>query len=94
VADLSNATGRRTAAEAVVDRSGGRIDRVVCCAGLGPSAPAAAVASVNYFGVIELLDAWLPALQQGIRASAVVVGSNEAGLTGGVKLWGDGWPKS
>ena len=22
----------------------------------------------------------------------VVVGSNEAGLTGGVKLWGDGWP--
>lgn len=26
--------------------------------------------------------------------SNVVRGSNEAGLTGGVKLWGDGWPQS
>ena len=24
----------------------------------------------------------------------VVVGSNDAGLTGGVKLWGDGWPQT
>jgi NAD(P)-dependent dehydrogenase (short-subunit alcohol dehydrogenase family) len=79
-ADLSTAEGRRQAAAELLALSGGCIDRLVCCAGLGPSAPAEAVASVNYFGAVELLDALLPALRKGQAPSAVVVGSNEAAL--------------
>jgi NAD(P)-dependent dehydrogenase (short-subunit alcohol dehydrogenase family) len=80
MADLSNAEGRRSAVEQLLQRIDGRLDRLVCCAGLGPSAPAPSVASVNYFGAVELLDALLPALRQGEAPSAVVVGSNEAAL--------------
>ena len=80
LADLSSPEGRQGAVKALGQLIEGRLDRLVCCAGLGPSAPAAAVASVNYFGVVELLDALLPALRQGQSPSAVVVGSNEAAL--------------
>jgi len=80
LADLSSSEGRRLASEAIGKLIGGRLDRLVCCAGLGPSAPAETVASVNYFGVVELLDALLPALGRGQAPSAVVVGSNEAAL--------------
>lgn len=79
-ADLSNAEGRRSAIAQVLERIDGRLDRLVCCAGLGPSAPAHSVASVNYFGAVELLDALFPALRRGDEPSAVVVGSNEAAL--------------
>jgi NAD(P)-dependent dehydrogenase (short-subunit alcohol dehydrogenase family) len=80
MADLSTSAGRSAAAQAILERSDGRIDRVVCCAGLGPSAPASAIASVNYFGVLELLDAWWPALRCGRQPSVVVIGSNEPAL--------------
>jgi NAD(P)-dependent dehydrogenase (short-subunit alcohol dehydrogenase family) len=79
-ADLSNAQGRRSAIDQLLQRTEGRMDRLVCCAGLGPSAPAEAVASVNYFGTVQLLDALLPALRKGEAPSAVVIGSNEAAL--------------
>jgi NAD(P)-dependent dehydrogenase (short-subunit alcohol dehydrogenase family) len=80
VADLSNPQGRRHAVEEVRRRSDDCIDHLVCCAGLGPSADACLVASVNYFGAVELLDGLLPPLSLGRLPSAVVIGSNEATL--------------
>jgi NAD(P)-dependent dehydrogenase (short-subunit alcohol dehydrogenase family) len=79
-ADLSTAEGRKVAVRDLLRRIDGPLDRLVCCAGLGPSSPAETVASVNYFGAIELLDGLLPALRIGRAPSAVVVGSNEAAL--------------
>lgn len=75
-ADLSTPAGRAAAADAVLSRSGGRLDHLVLCAGLGAHVePASRVVAVNYFGAVALLDALLPALRQGHEPSAVVVSS-------------------
>lgn len=80
-ADLSTAAGRRHAVQAALALCEGRLDTLVCCAGLGPQAePVGAIASVNYFGVTALLDGLFGALQAGCRASAVVVSSSSATL--------------
>ncbi|WP_020653304.1 SDR family oxidoreductase [Massilia niastensis] len=75
-ADLSNPAGRAAAVAAVLERCGGVLDGLVLCAGLGAHVePPSLVVSVNYFGVTELLDGLLPALQRGRDAAAVVVSS-------------------
>ncbi|WP_179405057.1 SDR family oxidoreductase [Burkholderia guangdongensis] len=80
-ADLSTHAGRRAAIDATLAKTGGTIDRLVCCAGLGPQAePASLVASVNYFGAVALLDGLFDALKRGDAPSAVVVSSNSATL--------------
>lgn len=79
VADLSTAAGRTAAAEAVLTRAGGRLDGAVLAAGLGPTpglAQARAILEVNYFGVVDLLDAWRPAFAASESAKVVVFGSN------------------
>lgn len=81
VADLSTRHGRVHAAGAVASAAGGRLDGAVLAAGVGPrpgkdSAPA--ILSVNYFGVVELVRAWRPALEAAGSAKVVVVGSNSA----------------
>ena len=79
VADLSTATGRRAAAVEVLDRCGGALDGAVLAAGLGPAPGrdrARLIAEVNYLGVVELLDAWRPALAATERAKVVVFSSN------------------
>ncbi len=76
-ADLSTPAGRRGAAEAVLARSGGRLDGAVLAAGLGPTKGAERlITEVNYFGVVELLQAWRPALASAERAKVVVFSSN------------------
>lgn len=76
VADLSSPAGRAAAVAGVLERCGGALDALVLCAGLGAQfAPASKTVSVNYFGVTELLDGLLPALQKGRAANAVVVSS-------------------
>lgn len=79
VADLSTAQGRRAAADAVLADAGGALDGAVLAAGLGP-APGRGrprrIAQVNYFGVVEPLIAWRPALAAAGRAKVVVVSSN------------------
>ena len=80
-ADLSTVAGRQHAIEAVLKQSGGRLDRLVLCAGLGGHLEdTASVAAVNYFGVVDLLDGLLPALQNGQDPAAVVICSNSAQL--------------
>ncbi|UMG91906.1 SDR family oxidoreductase [Nocardioides sp. TF02-7] len=78
-ADLATPAGRRTAAQAVLDEAGGRLDGAVLAAGLGPApgrGRARLISEVNYFGVVELLQAWRPALAAGDRAKVVVFSSN------------------
>lgn len=77
VADLSTATGRRAAADAVLMRCGGTLDGAVLAAGLGPTKGAERlITEVNYFGVVDLLAAWRPALAAAGRAKVVVFSSN------------------
>lgn len=79
-ADLATREGRAYAVRAVLDASGGVLDSLVLCAGLGADfTPADKVVSVNYFGAVDLLDGLLPALAKGTNAgrhpAAVVVSS-------------------
>ena len=79
VADLSTASGRREAAEKVLALADGRLDGAVLAAGLGPMPGrdrARLITQVNYFGVVDLLRAWRPALALADRAKVVVFSSN------------------
>jgi len=81
VADLSAAEGRRRAAARVLEVSGGKLDGAVLAAGLGPTRGRDRphmIAQVNYFGVVDLLVAWRPALAAAGAAKVVVVASNSA----------------
>src|SRR6185312_8349523 len=81
VADLSTPHGRREAAEGVLAASSGKLDGAVLAAGLGPSPGRdrpRQIAQVNYFGVVELLVAWRPALAAAQIAKVVVVASNSS----------------
>jgi len=79
IADLSTRRGRDEAVSDVVRRCGGHLDRLVLCAGVGAHVkPPSLVASVNYFGAVEVLDGLLPVLQKGSAPAAVVLCSNSA----------------
>jgi NAD(P)-dependent dehydrogenase (short-subunit alcohol dehydrogenase family) len=80
-ADLSTPYGRQEATEAVLAVSAGKLDGAVLAAGLGPSPGRdrpRQIAQVNYLGVVELLDAWRPALAAAERAKVVVIASNSS----------------
>lgn len=72
-ADLSTSAGRADAAAHAIELSGGVIDGVIACAGI--SAPIAKTVSINYFGVTELLEQLVPALQKSDAPRAAVVSS-------------------
>jgi NAD(P)-dependent dehydrogenase (short-subunit alcohol dehydrogenase family) len=81
IANLSTPQGRSEAAAEVLDRADGVLDGAVLAAGVGPrpgpqNVPM--ILSVNYFGVVELVTAWRPALASGGGGKVVVVGSNSA----------------
>ncbi|OBH10489.1 SDR family oxidoreductase [Mycobacterium sp. E1747] len=81
VADLSTPDGRKHAADGVLAASGGKLDGAVLAAGLGPSPGRERlrqIGEVNFFGVVEPLVAWRPALVATERAKVVVVASNSA----------------
>ncbi|WP_320069668.1 SDR family oxidoreductase [Micromonospora sp. RTGN7] len=82
IADLSTPAGRGTAAAEVLERVGGRLDGAVCAAGLGgiPGRDRV-VQQVNFFGVVDLLEAWRPALAAAGNSKVVVFGSNSVTLT-------------
>lgn len=79
VADLSTPAGRRAAADDTLAACGGELDGAVLAAGLGPTPGAGRphlITQVNYFGVVELLQAWRPALAEAEAAKVVVFSSN------------------
>jgi NAD(P)-dependent dehydrogenase (short-subunit alcohol dehydrogenase family) len=81
VADLSTPAGRQAAAAGVLETSGGRLDGAVMAAGIGPvpgrDMPRR-ILDVNYFGAVELLNLWRPALAASGEARVVVITSNSA----------------
>jgi NAD(P)-dependent dehydrogenase (short-subunit alcohol dehydrogenase family) len=78
VADLSKAAGRQAAIRDVLDACAGRIDRFVPCAGVNQSALLPTIASVNYFGTVELIDGLFDALRAGEAPACVAICSNSA----------------
>ena len=84
VADLSTDVGRGHAVGEVLARCGGTLDGAVLAAGVGPLPGAERlplIASVNYLGVVELLDGWRAALAASGSAKVVVFGSNSTTTT-------------
>jgi NAD(P)-dependent dehydrogenase (short-subunit alcohol dehydrogenase family) len=76
VADVGTAEGRAEVITAVAERCGGELSGLVTCAGLaGASSRAGSLlASVNYFGTVDLLVGLRPLLAPG--GSAVAISSN------------------
>jgi NAD(P)-dependent dehydrogenase (short-subunit alcohol dehydrogenase family) len=76
IADLSTNEGRAAAVTAVLERCEGVLDGLVCCAGIGVTAPSSGlILSVNYFGVSALLEGLAGALGKGSQPAALVIGS-------------------
>lgn len=82
-ADLSNASGRSSAVDAVRAACGGVLDGLVPCAGLGPQHPSEKIVAVNYFGAIATLDGLESALAAGRAPAVVMICSNSTTLTPG-----------
>lgn len=81
VADLGSPEGRRDAVAGIHRASGGRLDGVVSAAGLGPYDEAKAVARVNYFGAVAMLDELRDLLARGAEPAAVAISSIGAVFT-------------
>lgn len=76
IADLSTPAGRQAAVAQVLELSGGVLDGLVCCAGLGVTAPSSSLLlAVNYFGASALLEGLADALAKGQNPAALVIGS-------------------
>src|SRR5690242_1545718 len=78
VADLSTPAGRRSAADGVLAAAGGRLDGAILAAGIGPTPGAdrpRLIFQINFFGVVDLLEAWRPALAETGDSKVVVVAS-------------------
>jgi NAD(P)-dependent dehydrogenase (short-subunit alcohol dehydrogenase family) len=84
VADLGTAEGRDHAVAEVTRISGGALAGVVTCAGLAGATdrPGSLLASVNYFGTVDLLDALQPLLGPG--GAAVAISSNSTTVQPGI----------
>jgi NAD(P)-dependent dehydrogenase (short-subunit alcohol dehydrogenase family) len=81
LADLATPAGRAAAIAAVLQATGGRIDGLVACAGVGPECePWSTIVSLNYFGVHALLEGLRPALAAAESPAAVAVSSNSSTL--------------
>lgn len=84
VADLSDSSGRALAASTVLDLCAGQLDGAVMAAGIGPipgREMPRRILEVNYFGVVDLLNAWRPALAAAGSSKVVVVASNSPTVT-------------
>lgn len=72
-ADLSTPAGRQQAAADAIAAADGHIDVVVAAAGI--AAPIAKTSAVNYFGVVEFLDALRETLAQSESPRVAVISS-------------------
>jgi NAD(P)-dependent dehydrogenase (short-subunit alcohol dehydrogenase family) len=77
IADLSTPAGRQSAVEAVQAQCD-VLDGVATFAGVGGATgrPGSLLASLNYFGTVQLLQAWRPLLAAAGESSAVAISSN------------------
>lgn len=88
LADLGTVAGRRAAIDAVGELTGGAIDGLVTWAGVAGLShlDGSLLASVNYFGTIELLQGLRPLLAAGDRPAAVAISSNSTTCQPGVPM--------
>jgi hypothetical protein len=76
-ADLATSEGRRRAIDEALALTGGAIDRLVLAARLGGQVrDGLRVLTVNYFGSVDLLDAFKDAMVGRAGAAAVAISSN------------------
>ncbi len=87
-ADLSMPGGRSQAVDQILEKSGGRLDGFVPCAGLSalPDRPASLVVSLNYFGSVEMITGLRGALAKSDGASVVGICSNSTTSTPGLPM--------
>ncbi|HKR44131.1 MAG TPA: SDR family oxidoreductase [Paraburkholderia sp.] len=79
IADLGGEAGRAQALAEVTRLARGRLDGLVCAAGVGGTVrPPARMVAVNYFGALALMEGLLPLLREGERPAAVAVASVSA----------------
>ncbi|MAG32685.1 MAG: NAD-dependent epimerase [Deltaproteobacteria bacterium] len=78
VADLATADGRAAAIAQIQQECGGVLDGFVPCAGLSglPDRPGSLLASLNYFGTIELLEGLRENLARADAPAAIAISSN------------------
>jgi len=73
--------GRQSAIATVKQKCNNTLDGLVTFAGLGPDGPPPSrIASVNYFGTVDLLDGLLECLQRGNKPAAVAISSMAAAV--------------
>ncbi len=76
VADLSTKHGRKNAIEAINEIAEEHIDGLICCAGLGVTAPSSRlIIEVNYFGAVDIIKSLIPSLKQAEKPVITIVGS-------------------
>ena len=71
--DLSTVQGRESGVNQAVERSQGKIDAIIACAGLATPSPK--TVSVNYFGVKEFLEGLLPTISKSKSPRAAITSS-------------------
>ena len=77
--DLSTPEGRKRSIAQALEACGGGLDRLVVAAGLGAHvSDVLKIASVNYFGAVEVLDGLRGAMEGREAAAAVAICSNSA----------------
>ncbi|MGQ0432404.1 MAG: SDR family oxidoreductase [Microthrixaceae bacterium] len=88
VADLATPDGRRAAIAEVAELASGRLDGLVTWAGIAglTGVPGSLLASVNYFGTVELLEGLRPLLAAGAEPAAVAISSNSTTCQPGVPM--------
>lgn len=75
VADLGEASARAAAVAEAREACGGVLEGIVSCAGLGPYDDSRAIARVNYFGAVAILDGLKRELSRGTAPAAVAISS-------------------
>lgn len=81
IADLGTRAGRDIAIEGIRARAGDGLDGFVACAGLGGHVPdRALLASVNYFGAVDLVEG-LKDLVAARQGAVVLISSNSAPMS-------------
>lgn len=79
IADLSTLGGRQRAIADTLEKTGSEIDILITAAGMGGHlADGKLVMIVNYFGTVELLDGFFPAMKGRAGAAALALSSNSA----------------
>lgn len=80
-ADLSDPEQCQRAVAGIIERTGGGLDGLVPCAGVGPeTARIELIPLINYFATIDMLNALKPALASR-RGAVVLISSNSAQMT-------------